>query len=195
MRTSRYVAQGMPNTTEHGHLARHCPRRPMRPGVAGDTNMGPAARDGRLRGELTEFIGRRAELALVRQALGAARLVTLIGPGEGIGKTRLAIEAASGARRAAPSDFARRAGLELRPADRGRAGHVAPGVGVRRLLRPGRGLGGLRGRRHHRAGRRPGPRADGEIDPVSRYRARSGPVPAAGHHRRVRAMQAACRGR
>jgi MoxR-like ATPase len=54
---------------------------------------------GRLRGELTEFVGRRAELALVRQALGTARLVTLIGPG-GIGKTRLAIEAASGARRA-----------------------------------------------------------------------------------------------
>jgi DNA-binding CsgD family transcriptional regulator len=53
----------------------------------------------RLRGELTEFVGRRAELVLVRQALGSARLVTLIGPG-GIGKTRLAIEAASGARRA-----------------------------------------------------------------------------------------------
>jgi predicted ATPase/DNA-binding NarL/FixJ family response regulator len=53
----------------------------------------------RLRGELTEFVGRRAELALVRQALGSARLLTLIGPG-GIGKTRLAIEAASSARRA-----------------------------------------------------------------------------------------------
>ena len=53
----------------------------------------------RLRGELTEFVGRRAELALVRQALSSARLVTLTGPG-GIGKTRLAIEAASGARRA-----------------------------------------------------------------------------------------------
>jgi predicted ATPase/DNA-binding NarL/FixJ family response regulator len=54
---------------------------------------------GGLRGELTEFVGRRGELALVRQALSSARLVTLIGPG-GIGKTRLAIEAASGARRA-----------------------------------------------------------------------------------------------
>ena len=53
----------------------------------------------RLRGELTEFVGRRAELVLVRQALGSARLLTLIGPG-GIGKTRLAIEAASSARRA-----------------------------------------------------------------------------------------------
>jgi len=53
----------------------------------------------RLRGELTEFVGRRSELTQVRAALGAARLVTLTGPG-GIGKTRLAIEAASGARRA-----------------------------------------------------------------------------------------------
>jgi predicted ATPase/DNA-binding CsgD family transcriptional regulator len=52
----------------------------------------------RLRGELTEFVGRRSELTGVREALGAARLVTLTGPG-GIGKTRLAIEAASGARR------------------------------------------------------------------------------------------------
>jgi hypothetical protein len=47
---------------------------------------------GRLRGELTEFVGPRAELALVRQALGRARLVTLTGPG-GIGKTRLALQA------------------------------------------------------------------------------------------------------
>ena len=53
----------------------------------------------RLRGELTEFVGRRAELAHVRQALSSGRLVTLTGPG-GIGKTRLAVEAASGARRA-----------------------------------------------------------------------------------------------
>ena len=53
----------------------------------------------RLRGELTEFVGRRPELTQVREALGAARLVTLTGPG-GIGKTRLAIEAAAGARRA-----------------------------------------------------------------------------------------------
>src|SRR5215469_667260 len=61
--------------------------------------MGLGASPGRLRGELTEFVGRRAELALVRQALGASRLVTLTGPG-GIGKTRLAIEAASSAQRA-----------------------------------------------------------------------------------------------
>ena len=54
---------------------------------------------GGLRGELTEFIGRRAELARVRAALEGARLVTLTGPG-GIGKTRLALQVAAGAGRA-----------------------------------------------------------------------------------------------
>ena len=45
--------------------------------------MGSGAWGGRLRGELTEFIGRRAELALVRQALGAARLLTGVGMAAG----------------------------------------------------------------------------------------------------------------
>jgi non-specific serine/threonine protein kinase len=54
---------------------------------------------GRLRGELTEFVGRRGELARVRAALEGVRLVTLTGPG-GIGKTRLALQVVSGARRA-----------------------------------------------------------------------------------------------
>ena len=53
---------------------------------------------GRLRGELTEFVGRRVELARVRGALAGARLVTLTGPG-GIGKTRLAVQAATEVRR------------------------------------------------------------------------------------------------
>ncbi|MEY9874431.1 putative ATPase/DNA-binding SARP family transcriptional activator [Streptacidiphilus sp. MAP12-33] len=42
---------------------------------------------------LTSFLGREAEVTAVREALGSARLVTLIGPG-GAGKTRLAIESA-----------------------------------------------------------------------------------------------------
>ena len=54
---------------------------------------------GKLRGELSGFVGRRSELALIRKALGSARLVTLCGPG-GIGKTRLAVQAAWEARRA-----------------------------------------------------------------------------------------------
>jgi predicted ATPase len=61
--------------------------------------MGSGGSAGTLRGELTEFVGRRAELALVREALGVARLVTLTGPG-GIGKTRLALRSAANARRA-----------------------------------------------------------------------------------------------
>jgi predicted ATPase/DNA-binding CsgD family transcriptional regulator len=63
--------------------------------------MGSTGPSGGLRGELTEFVGRRAELALIRQALAASRLVTLTGPG-GIGKTRLALQAADGMRRAFP---------------------------------------------------------------------------------------------
>jgi hypothetical protein len=44
--------------------------------------------------QLTTFVGREDELAPLRQAVLAAPLVTLLGPG-GIGKTRLALEAAA----------------------------------------------------------------------------------------------------
>ncbi|MCW0213331.1 MAG: winged helix-turn-helix domain-containing protein, partial [Pseudonocardia sp.] len=43
-------------------------------------------------GALTSFVGRREDVPRVRELLGSARLVTLIGPG-GAGKTRLAREA------------------------------------------------------------------------------------------------------
>ncbi len=65
----------------------------------GGAVAGASSSVGRLRGELSGFVGRRAELALIRKALGSARLVTLCGPG-GIGKTRLAVRAAWEARRA-----------------------------------------------------------------------------------------------
>ncbi|MBL8063313.1 MAG: diguanylate cyclase [Anaerolineales bacterium] len=42
---------------------------------------------------LTSFIGRETELAEVRRMIGAARLLTLVGPG-GMGKTRLTLQAA-----------------------------------------------------------------------------------------------------
>ncbi len=48
---------------------------------------------------LTSFIGRRSEIADVKQALGQSRLVTLVGPG-GVGKTRLAVHTAEEVRRA-----------------------------------------------------------------------------------------------
>ncbi|HET9139659.1 BTAD domain-containing putative transcriptional regulator [Actinophytocola sp.] len=48
----------------------------------------------RLPARLTSFVGRHAELTGVRERLGAARLVTLAGPG-GAGKTRLATEVAA----------------------------------------------------------------------------------------------------
>ncbi|MEU1231946.1 BTAD domain-containing putative transcriptional regulator [Streptomyces sp. NPDC005828] len=48
---------------------------------------------GNLRARLTSFVGRDEEMALVRDDLRGARLVTLLGPG-GAGKTRLSQEAA-----------------------------------------------------------------------------------------------------
>ena len=56
---------------------------------------------GNLPAETTSFIGRRHELAEARRKLSAARLVTLVGPG-GVGKTRLAIRAASDLARGVP---------------------------------------------------------------------------------------------
>src|SRR2546430_1483478 len=53
-----------------------------------------ARRPGNLPAETTSFIGRRRELAELRKKLAAARLVRLLGPG-GVGKTRLALRAAS----------------------------------------------------------------------------------------------------
>ena len=50
-------------------------------------NVAPPART-------SSFVGREQELALVREALAGGRLVTLVGPG-GVGKTRLALQAAA----------------------------------------------------------------------------------------------------
>jgi predicted ATPase/DNA-binding CsgD family transcriptional regulator len=61
----------------------------------------PARRSGNLPAEATSFIGRRRELMEVRNKLAEARLVSLVGPG-GVGKTRLAIRAATDLRRGFP---------------------------------------------------------------------------------------------
>jgi predicted ATPase/DNA-binding CsgD family transcriptional regulator len=52
-------------------------------------------------GGRTSFVGRRAELAQVKELLSSSRLVTLVGPA-GVGKTRLAIRSAHEVRRAFP---------------------------------------------------------------------------------------------
>ncbi|WP_433789524.1 BTAD domain-containing putative transcriptional regulator [Actinoplanes sp. CA-252034] len=55
---------------------------------------GRGPREGRrtnLRAELTSYVGKGADVAAVRELIGAGRLTTLIGPG-GSGKTRLAAE-------------------------------------------------------------------------------------------------------
>jgi predicted ATPase/DNA-binding CsgD family transcriptional regulator len=54
----------------------------------------PARRPGNLPAEATSFVGRRKELDELRRKLGTARLISLVGPG-GVGKTRLAVRAAS----------------------------------------------------------------------------------------------------
>jgi predicted ATPase len=65
--------------------------------------VAPGARRliGNLPLELTSFVGRRTELSEVKSLLSASRLVTLTGIG-GVGKTRLALRAATEARRDFP---------------------------------------------------------------------------------------------
>lgn len=60
-----------------------------------------AAKPNTVPADLTTFVGRRQEVAAVRQLLTAARLVTLTGIG-GVGKTRLATSVAADVRRAFP---------------------------------------------------------------------------------------------
>ncbi|MGW0510919.1 BTAD domain-containing putative transcriptional regulator [Streptomyces olivaceoviridis] len=83
----------------HLHLLRDGSRTPARP---------------RLPAQLTRFVGREPELARIDRALIDSRLVTLTGPG-GVGKTRLALEAA---RVRAGGNVTRSAtGADSRPAD------------------------------------------------------------------------------
>lgn len=57
------------------------------------------ARAGNLPAELTSFVGRKTDIAEVKQLLSTSRLVTLIGSG-GVGKTRLLLKVARELRRA-----------------------------------------------------------------------------------------------
>src|SRR5258706_2542707 len=62
----------------------------------------PVPRLGNLPAETTSFVGRRRELAELRKKLAGARIVSLVGPG-GVGKTRLAVRAASDLARGFPA--------------------------------------------------------------------------------------------
>ena len=84
--------------------------------------------------QLTSFVGRRTELAETKHLLSKSRLVTLTGTG-GVGKTRLALQAATSARR----DF--RDGVCLVELGELRDGALLPGViagalGLRQQGRP-----------------------------------------------------------
>ncbi|WP_181019686.1 AfsR/SARP family transcriptional regulator [Nonomuraea typhae] len=102
------------------------------------TDTSPAVPPG-LPARLTSFVGRAADLSRLRALLGGAdRLVTLTGPG-GVGKTRLAVEAASGFERVWLVELA---GIPGRQED-GQGGGVRAAVGA--VLRTGDPVSALRG--------------------------------------------------
>ena len=85
---------------KHVSIQRKRLRRSLAADPGGEVVMAPGTRvTGNLPAELTSFVGRRGELAEVKRLLAGSRLVTLTGIG-GVGKTRLALRAAAGLRRA-----------------------------------------------------------------------------------------------
>ncbi|MEU1704472.1 BTAD domain-containing putative transcriptional regulator [Streptomyces sp. NPDC005706] len=79
---------------------RTAPAAPAAPAAAEPRPTPPAAVLGNLPARLTSFVGREPDIAAIGADLGAARLVTLLGPG-GAGKTRLSQEAAESVRHTA----------------------------------------------------------------------------------------------
>ena len=65
-----------------------------RAGPAGPGVVPAPMATGNLREPLSSFVGRTAELQELTEAVRSSPLVTLVGPG-GVGKTRLAVEAAA----------------------------------------------------------------------------------------------------
>ncbi|MFD4431959.1 BTAD domain-containing putative transcriptional regulator [Nocardia sp. NPDC058497] len=61
--------------------------------LRGEVGARPTERTTNLRAELTSYVGKRADIAAVRELIAAHRLTTVTGPG-GSGKTRLAVETA-----------------------------------------------------------------------------------------------------
>jgi predicted ATPase/DNA-binding SARP family transcriptional activator len=94
----------------------------------------PLSVPGNLPEPLGRFLGRDAELEQVGEAIASSRLVTLIGPG-GVGKTRLAVEAAARLREQRPGGtwLIELAGVTdpggVAPAAAGTLGAVRPALG------------------------------------------------------------------
>jgi hypothetical protein len=84
--------------------------RPMHVFQIGDGRFPPlrslSTFPGNLPTQLTSFVGRQEELASLAKALEASRLVTLTGTG-GVGKTRLAVQAAANVVTAFPEGWCR----------------------------------------------------------------------------------------
>ncbi|WP_434588796.1 AfsR/SARP family transcriptional regulator [Streptomyces sp. A5-4] len=107
----------------------------------------PRSVAGNLRARLTSFVGREADIAVIRDDLAGARLVTLLGPG-GAGKTRLSQEAAE----AADADWPDGVWLaELAPVDDPETvtEAVLAALGARETVLRGAGAEGLRAADRH----------------------------------------------
>ncbi|MFF9121853.1 BTAD domain-containing putative transcriptional regulator [Streptomyces sp. NPDC014889] len=137
---SAVPSRGVPSAVPHAGPAAGVPD-----GAAGE-EVGPGTPDARppsnLRARITSFVGREADIGTIRADLGAARLVTLLGPG-GAGKTRLSQEAAE-AVRPVPRDGVWLA--ELAPVDDAEAvpGAVLTAVGARETVLYGAGAEEMR---------------------------------------------------
>ncbi|MFI7409963.1 AfsR/SARP family transcriptional regulator [Streptomyces sp. NPDC049627] len=111
-------------------------------GKSPGTGLTPPPPTGNLRARLTSFVGREADIEAIRGDLGAARLVTLLGPG-GAGKTRLSQEAGERVRDAAPDGVWL---AELAPVDDPQAvpEAVLTAVGARETVLYGAGADAMR---------------------------------------------------
>ncbi|MGW1291696.1 BTAD domain-containing putative transcriptional regulator [Streptomyces sp. NPDC002533] len=85
--------------SQPAHGGQAVPSAPATPGIPPAAGNPPTP--GNLRARLTSFVGRGTDMAALRDDLGRARLVTLLGPG-GAGKTRLSQETAEAAAEAWP---------------------------------------------------------------------------------------------
>ncbi|MEU4997725.1 BTAD domain-containing putative transcriptional regulator [Streptomyces sp. NPDC021622] len=119
------IDPGAELTALHGAMLRQSPE------LSAPTPSSPAHPLTNLPAPVTALIGREKAVARVRQLLSTTRLVTLTGPG-GVGKTRLALEAAAGFTKDFTEDLADGVWLaELAGTRTGVAETVAAALGIR----------------------------------------------------------------